>query len=286
MHKKLGVILTAGLSLLLTGCSKVSLSTTAKTYSPDGMVAVVKGHTANHNTVTYQIDNGVKHSVKVHDKTFVIQVPASNREQKVKLTASVGNKQQQQTVKVKAVKSLGNYQQVVQKYNQMVVMSKLSPQEIQTLKAASTLKKAPSSPDPQLMQPIKQAQQVEQKVQQLQSTTKSEQLPVQLNGIHNVVDNSAYTLRLNVQNGDLMGATMMIPVKSFKNKAQAQQFGTAFALFSQALGASGKQVMHEFESKTKNQDKTQTTSKTIIDHGVKYSIGFSTTELYVYITKA
>lgn len=286
MHKKLGIILTAELSLLLTGCSKVSLSTTAKTYSPDGMVAVVKGHTANHNTVTYQIDNGVKHSVKVHDKTFVIQVPASNREQKVKLTASAGNKQQQQTVKVKAVKSLGNYQQVVQKYNQMVVMSKLSPQEVQTLKAASTLKKAPSSPDPQLMQQIKQAQQVEQKVQQLQSTTKSEQLPVQLNGIHNVVDNSAYTLRLNVQNGNLMGATMMIPVKSFKDESQAQQFGTAFALFSQALGANGKQVMHEFESKTKNQDKTQTTSKTIIDHGVKYSIGFSTTELYVYITKA
>ena len=73
MHKKLGIILTAGLSLLLTGCSKISLSTTAKTYSPDGMVAVVKGHTANHNTVTCQIDNGVKHSVKVHDKTFVIQ---------------------------------------------------------------------------------------------------------------------------------------------------------------------------------------------------------------------
>lgn len=136
------------------------------------------------------------------------------------------------------------------------------------------------------MQQMKQAQQVEQKVQQLQSTTKSKQLPAQLNGIHNVVDNSAYTLRLNVQNGDLMGATMMIPVKSFKDKAQAQQFGTAFALFSQALGADGKQVMHEFESKTKNQDKTQTTSKTIINNGIKYSIGFSTTELYVYITKA
>lgn len=279
MHKKLGIILTAGLSLLLTGCSKVSLSTTAKTYSPDGMVAVVKGHTANHNTVTYQIDNGVKHSVKVHDKTFVIQVPASNLEQKVKLTASAGNKQQQQTVKVKAVKSLGNYQQVVQKYNQMVVMSKLSPQEIQTLKTASALKNPKNSMNSQMMQQMKQ-------VQQLQSTTKSEQLPAKLSGIHNVVDNSAYTLRLNVQNGNLMGATMMIPVKSFKDKSQAQQFGTAFALFSQALGANGKQVMHEFESKTKNQDKIQTTSKTIIDHGVKYSIGFSTTELYVYITKA
>ena len=286
MHKKLGIILTAGLSLLLTGCSKVSLSTTAKTYSPDEMVAVVKGHTANQNTVTYQIDNGTKHSVKVHDKTFVIQVPASDRQQKVKITAAHGGQQQQQTVTVNAVKKLGNYQQIVQKYNQIVVMSKLSSQEVQTLKAASALKKAPSAPNPQLMQQMKQAQQVEQKVQQLQSTTKSEQLPVQLNGIHNVVDNSAYTLRLNVQNGDLMGATMMIPVKSFKDKAQAQQFGTAFALFSQALGANGKQVMHEFESKTKNQDKTQTTSKTIINNGIKYSIGFSTTELYVYITKA
>ena len=285
MHKKLGIILIAGLSLLLTGCSKVSLSTTAKTYSPDEMVAVVKGHTANQNTVTYQIDNGTKHSVKVHDKTFVIQVPASDQQQKVKITAAHGGQQQQQTITVNAAKKLGNYQQIVQKYNQMVVMSKLSPQEVQTLKAASALKKASSTPNPQLMQQMKQAQQVEQKVQQLQSTTKSEQLPAQLSGIHNVVDNSAYTLRLNVQNGNLMGATMMIPVKSFKDKAQAQQFGTAFALFSQALGANGKQVMHEFESKTKNQDKTQTTSKTIINHGIKYSIGFSTTELYVYITK-
>ena len=285
MHKKLGIILTAGLSLLLTGCSKVSLSTTAKTYSPDEMVAVVKGHTANQNTVTYQIDNGTKHSVKVHDKTFVIQVPASDQQQKVKITVAHAGQQQQQTVTVNAAKKLGNYQQIVQRYNQMVVMSKLSPQEVQTLKAAAALKKAPSSPNPQLIQQMKQAQQVEQKVQQLQSTTKSEQLPAQLNGIHNAVDNSAYTLRLNVQNGDLMGATMMIPVKSFKDKAQAQQFGTAFALFSQALGANGKQVMHEFESKTKNQDKTQTTSKTIINHGIKYSIGFSTTELYVYITK-
>ena len=286
MHKKLGIILTAGLSLLLTGCSKVSLSTTAKTYSPDEMVAVVKGHTANQNTVTYQIDNGTKHSVKVHDKTFVIQVPASNQQQKVKITAAHGGQQQQQTVTVNAAKKLGNYQQIVQKYNQMVVMSKLSPQEVQTLKAAAALKKVPSLPNPQLMQQMKQVQQVEQKVQQVQSTTKSEQLPAQLAGIHNAVDNAAYTLRLNVQNGDLMGATMMIPVKSFKNKALAQQFGTAFALFSQALGANGKQVMHEFESKTKNQDKTQTTSKTIINHGIKYSIGFSTTELYVYITKA
>ena len=286
MHKKLGIILTAGLSLLLTGCSKVSLSTTAKTYSPDEMVAVVKGHTANQNTVTYQIGNGAKHSVKVHDKTFVIQVPASDQQQKVKITAAHDGQQQQQTVTVDAAKKLGNYQQIVQKYNQMVVMSKLSSQEVQTLKAAAALKKAPSSPNPQLMQQMKQAQQVEQRVQQLQSTTKREQLPAQLNGIHNAVDNASYTLRLNVQNGDLMGATMMIPVKSFKDKAQAQQFGTAFALFSQALGANGKQVMHEFESKTKNQDKTQTTSKTIINHGIKYSIGFSTTELYVYITKA
>ena len=255
MHKKLGIILIAGLSLLLTGCSKVSLSTTAKTYSPDEMVAVVKGHTANQNTVTYQIDNGTKHSVKVHDKTFVIQVPASDQQQKVKITAAHGGQQQQQTITVNAAKKLGNYQQIVQKYNQMVVMSKLSPQEVQTLKAASALKKASSTPNPQLMQQMKQAQQVEQKVQQLQSTTKGEQLPAQLNGIHNAVDNAAYTLRLNVQNGDLMGATMMIPVKSFKDKAQAQQFGTAFALFSQALGANGKQVMHEFESKTKNQDR-------------------------------
>ena len=157
MHKKLGIILTAGLSLLLTGCSKVSLSTTAKTYSPDEMVAVVKGHTVNHNTVTYQIDNGTKHSVKVHDKTFVIQVPASDQQQKVKITVAHAGQQQQQTVTVNAAKKLGNYQQIVQKYNQMVVMSKLSPQEVQTLKTASTLKKAPSVPNPQLMQQMKQS---------------------------------------------------------------------------------------------------------------------------------
>ena len=147
------------------------------------MVAVVKGHTANHNTVTYQIDNGTKQHVKVRDKTFVIQVPASDRQQKVKITVAHAGQQQQQTVTVNAAKKLGNYQQIVQKYNQMVVMSKLSPQEVQTLRAASALKKAPCVPNPQLMQQMKQAQQVEQKVQQLQSTTKSEQLPAQFSGI-------------------------------------------------------------------------------------------------------
>lgn len=286
MHKKLGIILGISLSFLLTGCSKVDLSTTAKTYTPDEMVAVVKGHTDNKNKVTYQIDNGKKHSVKVHDKTFAIQVPASNKQQKVKLTASHDGSQSQKTVTVKAAKDLGDYQQISQKYNQMIVMSGLSPQEVQTLKTAQGLKNQKQTMSPQLMQQMKQIQQVEQKVKQLQQTTKNEQLPTTLDGIHNVFDKKAYTLRLNVQNGKLMGATMMIPVKSFKDKTQARQFGTTFALFSEALGANGKQVMQRFEKKTKGQDKSQTTSKTIIDHGVKYSIGFSTSTLYVYITKA
>lgn len=282
MYQKLGIIFAISLSLLLGGCSKVSLSTTAKTYSPDGMVAVVKGHAANGDCVTYQINHGTKHSVKVHNKTFVIQVPASNRQQKVKIIATHGSSQQKQIVKIKTSKSFGNYRQIVQKYNQMLIMSKLSPQEIQTLKSESFLKSAKNSMNSQQMQQI---QQIEQKVQQLQSTTKNEQLPDQLSGIHNVVNSSAYTLRLNVQNDKLMGATMMIPVKSFKNQSQSRKFGTAFIIFSEALGANGKQVMHQFESKTKNQDKTQTTSKTIVNRGVKYSIGFSTSKLYVYITR-
>ena len=268
MHKKLEIILTVGLSLLLKGCSKVSLSTTAKTYTPDEIVAVVKGHTDNKNRVTYQIDNGEKHSVKVHDKTFSIQIPSSNKQQRVKLTASHDGNQSQKTVTVKSTKALGDYQQISQKYNQMIVMSGLSSQEVQTLKSAQGMKNQKQAMNPQMMQQLKQIQQVEQKVKSLQQSTKDKQLPASLSGIQNVFNTKAYTLRLNVQNGKLMGATMMIPVKSFKNKTQARQFGTTFVLFSEALGANGKQVMQRFEKKTKNQDKSQTTSKTIIDHGV------------------
>lgn len=112
MRKKLGIILGISLSFLLTGCSKVDLSTTAKTYTPDEMVAVVKGHTDNKNKVTYQIDNREKHSVKVHDKTFTIQIPASNKQQQVKLMASHDGSQSQKTVTVKAAKDLGDYQQI------------------------------------------------------------------------------------------------------------------------------------------------------------------------------
>ena len=46
--------------LLLTGCSKLSLSTTKKEYSADGLVAIIKGKATNYQRLTYTVAGETK----------------------------------------------------------------------------------------------------------------------------------------------------------------------------------------------------------------------------------
>ncbi|ANK59410.1 hypothetical protein [Loigolactobacillus backii] len=104
-------------------------------------------------------------------------------------------------------------------------------------------------------------------------------------GIHDLIKTDSYTIRGNIQNDQLIGATFIIPTKALKQKSAQQEFGTAFSVFSSTVGADGEKVFKEFNKQTKNQSKGQTTVKEISSNGVHYNIGFSTTTLYMYITK-
>lgn len=275
----------ASVGLLLSGCTNTKITMNKSSYEPDGMTAVVKGHTDKHNHLTYQIDNGAQHKLAVNDDEFVLQVPANYHDQKVKLTATKDGQKSIKTVTVKKTKPLAKYDDVCQKYNQMIVMSQLSKKELDTLEAA---KKVDTNDPMTMMQNqelLKQAQQVKSKISQIQKDSADQELKTDKKGLTNLIKTNAYTLRGNIQDGQLMGGTMIIPTNSFKDKTKSKEFGTTFVAFSQAIGADGKQVMHEFEKETKSQNKTQTTSKTIKNNGITYSIGFSKTALYIYITR-
>ncbi|MBL3530174.1 hypothetical protein [Companilactobacillus zhachilii] len=102
--------------LLLTGCSKMSLSTTSKEYSADGLVAVVKGQATNYKKLTYTVAGKTK-KVAVDDNHFAISVPVSTKNQNVRIKATNGDKVETKLVKVKKAKALQNYLTFAQTYN-------------------------------------------------------------------------------------------------------------------------------------------------------------------------
>lgn len=135
---------------------------------------------------------------------------------------------------------------------------------------------------------LKQRQQeVQAAMQQAQQTQKDQLLPTTpKNGVTEWVATKHVTIRGSVDNQDVMGMTLITPVKALKDKAALKDFGTSFALIAQATGADSKKVMSEFSDYTKKNKKgSQTTMKTIESNGVKFNTGFSTSDLYIYITK-
>lgn len=102
--------------LMLSGCSKLSLSTTKKSYSADGLVAVVKGQASNYKKLTYTV-NGETKKVAVDGGHFAISVPVSASDQNVRIKAINGNKTETKLVKVKKAKALEDYLTFAQSYN-------------------------------------------------------------------------------------------------------------------------------------------------------------------------
>ncbi len=102
--------------LLLTGCSKMNLSTTKKEYSADGLVAVVKGQANHYDKLTYRV-NGKTKKVSVDDGHFAISVPVSTKDQNVRIKATNGDKVETKLVKVKKAKALESYLTFAQTYN-------------------------------------------------------------------------------------------------------------------------------------------------------------------------
>ncbi|WP_158509299.1 hypothetical protein [Pediococcus damnosus] len=73
-----------------------------------------------------------------------------------------------------------------------------------------------------------------------------------------------------------------------KQESGQKDFGTVFSLLSNELGANPKSVMKQFEKLLKDAKKSSSTStatNVIKSNGVKFEVGYSTTHLYIYITK-
>ncbi|MCI1284366.1 MAG: hypothetical protein LKG24_07240 [Lacticaseibacillus songhuajiangensis] len=284
MMKKLASITAAlSLTLVLAACGQ-QLKPTKTSYGQKGLVAVVKGDASGSDHVKYSTGD-TKGESKINGGTFAITLPVTDKQQNVKL--SVGSKKE--TVKIKSATALGNYKDSASKYNQAVIGMALPASVQKQAKSAQTMTKAKLAalPMAQRVAAMKQLQTVQAAMAKAKTATKDSQLPASADeGITQVLKAGKVKVRANVtKSGKLMGYAVIVPVKSMKNKTEAKQFGITLGLLGNSVGADTQKVMKKFSSETKGQSKSQTTIKTITSNGVKFDIGFSTTDLYIYITK-
>ncbi|WP_257612444.1 hypothetical protein [Oenococcus oeni] len=95
----------------------------------------IKGTATKNKFISYSINDGKKHSVRIRSNSFAINIPSSNKEQKV----TIYNGNVSAKIVVKASKQLADYQKFAKKYNQSLIASSL-PKSI--IKKANELKKA------------------------------------------------------------------------------------------------------------------------------------------------
>lgn len=316
------VAVTAGaLTLLLAGCGKTTLSTTKTTYKPNGLVAAVKGK-SNVKKVHYQLDGGQTKTATVHNHTFVIQVPTKTTRQTVKIKAGsdtttvhvkgakklVGYQKMATTYNqaLIASKLSKSDQQAAKKLQtegaalkkqQATIQAKVKQAQAQ-IKAGGTAAatgaktlQAQQTAAAQLKTKAASLQTTQKQVEAAMATAKkqvkSQLLPTKMpsDGIKNVLTTKDYKIRLNVQKGDVLGAAMIVPTKAFKNKTRQNNFGTAFALMTTTTGANAKKVMKAFQKETKDNSGSTTTIDPINSKGVRFTIGVSTSDLYIFMTK-
>ncbi|GEL15640.1 hypothetical protein [Pediococcus cellicola] len=304
----------------LAGCGNHQLTVGATTKKPSGMVAVIKGKTNKGAKLSYQISGQSKKTVKNTDGAYIIEVPAKTKDQKVTVTSKDGTNVIHKKVIVKKTKALGNYKKVANSYNQAVIgmsLSKSTQQKAKQLaqaqqkaktagtqtsaaKAKAAIAKLPAAEQKKAVAKLKaqqkQMQALQQEAKEVQSamaTAKKKNqdklLPTSLkNGVQNVITQKNYTVRANYQDQNLMGLTLIVPTKAMKNKDRQKDFGTTFALLTTEVGAKPKSVMKQFakfQKDAKNSTSTSTATHIIKSNGVKFQVGYSTTHLYIYITK-
>ncbi|WP_459127868.1 hypothetical protein [Latilactobacillus curvatus] len=285
-----GLVTSLGLIGLLAGCGTTKLTTTKTNYRQNGMVAVVKGSTTKKADLQYRINHNHFQKATVKDGTYVIQVPTTTNKQTVTVQAKANGKTVQKKVTIAAGTSVGQYAKIAAQYNQALIgmaLSKADQTKAQELQKQAAAAKAGQLAPANLMTLKQRQQEVQAAMQQAQQAQKDQLLPTTpKNGVTEWVATKHVTIRGSVDNQDVMGMTLITPVKALKDKAALKDFGTSFALIAQATGADSKKVMSEFSDYTKKNKKgSQTTMKTIESNGVKFNTGFSTRDLYIYITK-
>ncbi|BDZ31437.1 hypothetical protein RA086_09475 [Lactiplantibacillus sp. WILCCON 0030] len=315
------VAVTASLlAVVLAGCGQNTLTTTKSTYTRNGLVASVKGR-SNQKTVHYTLNDGQSKTTKVHNNTFIIQVPTKTTRQTVKLTAGSAKK----TVYVKSAKRLTTYKKMATTYNQALIASKMTKSQQKAAQQLQAQGAALKQQQAKIQATVKtaeaqvaaggtaaatgaatlQAQQgaaakLQTQAASLQTSQKTvaaamktakakvtdELLPTKApTGVTNVLTTKDYKIRMNVQSGDVMGTAMIVPTKAFKDKTRQKNFGTAFALLTSTSGANAKQVMKKFSKETKSNKSSTTTIDPIVSKGVHFTIGVSSSDLFIFMTK-
>lgn len=277
------------LALTLAGCSS-KLTTNQTTYHPTALTAVIKG-SAGTKTVNYQIDHQAQKKAAVKTGTYFFQVPATTRDQTVKITAGTAHK----TVTVKKVTALADYATFVKTYNQAMTASYLPTKVQKQLETAAATKQklaALAKTNPTAAAAAAQQQQAAaHTIQTAMATAKTKAhdqlLPTQTNGLKNLSTTKSVTVRGNVQNGQLMGLALIVPTKQMETTSGQKAFGTTFALAANTLKANPKYVMKQFKKiiKDAKNNSSSTTTKTIRSHGIRFNTGFSADHLYIYLTK-
>lgn len=275
------------LAFVLAGCGQ-QLSTTKTSYGRDGLVTIVKGTARGVDRVSYTSDAG-KGSVPVNSGTFVVNVPVSDVAQKVNLKAG----SMQTNVTVKAGQSLGTYSTIAAKFNQMLAVSSLPKADQAKLKqaqaaSANAQKNAATMSPTEKMAMAQQAQQLKTLMAQANANTKASQLPATAKtGIHSILKSASGDYRASIVDGKAMGFAVVVPLSVLKNSKKMQTFATDFGLLTTSVGADAKSVFSQFKKLTKDAKSKNngTTISTIKSHGVKIDVGYSTTALYLYVTK-
>lgn len=321
MQKFLSGIVGLVAIFALAGCGNQKLTVGSSTKTPSGMVAVIKGKTNKDAKISYRVKGQTKKSVKNTDGAYVIEIPATTKTQKVTVTSQKGSDVLTKSVTIKKTKALANYKSIATKYNQAVIGMSLSKstqkkaQELATAekkakaistkttsaaKAKAEIAKLPASQQKKALAKLqaqqkemlalqKEAKEVQTAMAASKKKNKDKLLPTSLNnGVRNVITQKNYTVRVNHQNKNLMGITLIVPVKAMKQKSGQKDFGTVFALLTSEVGAKPKSVMKQFkkvQKDAKNSTSTSTTTHVIKSNGVKFQVGYSTTHLYIYITK-
>ncbi|EEI20461.1 hypothetical protein G8J22_00493 [Lentilactobacillus hilgardii] len=297
------VLLTLGLA----GCGRPSLSVNHHQLQPDGLGAVIKGQ-SRHQTIDYRIDNGKKRTEKTHNGSFALTIPSKATNQKVVLSADDTH----QTVKIEKADPLITYSSLQSTYNQAITATalskadqkkamvlqkqgaKLKQQQQAIEKAVAAAKKKLASGDASAAGDLKTqaanlqatSTEVTKAMKKAKNRVKDQLLPTQSpNGIHNLIETKDVTIRTNTDQNQVVGIALMVPVSAMKNKTDAKKFAISFSVLANSTGADAKKLMKDFKKQTKSSKTSKTTNKALRSNGVDFRIGYSTTTLYIYITK-
>lgn len=92
------------------------------------------------------------------------------------------------------------------------------------------------------------------------------------------------TLRVNVQNQQLMGLTLIYPLAHLKSKDQKMAMAQSIMRITTLTGANGPQILRQLNQETRRLRRGKTVLRTITSNGRQIQTSITAQALYVYLT--